>query len=164
VIALDFPGFGDSAKLPADALPNAAALADAVEREMNQLGIGDFHVAGYSSEPAFPSSSPPAAGSARSSRSPRRAGDSAGAGLPGDGADGGPHDGDPAGTRRDADDRVRPRPEPVLRHGTQPAWKLTRQDARQLLLNFANASAYEETVLASAFDIPPASTGSPAPC
>src|SRR4051794_25517400 len=27
VIALDFPGFGDSAKLSADALPNAAALA-----------------------------------------------------------------------------------------------------------------------------------------
>jgi pimeloyl-ACP methyl ester carboxylesterase len=33
-------------------------------------------------------------------------------------------------------------------------WKLTRQDARQLLLNFANAPAYEETVLAGMFDIP----------
>jgi pimeloyl-ACP methyl ester carboxylesterase len=33
-------------------------------------------------------------------------------------------------------------------------WKLTRQDARQLLLNFANAAAYEETVLAGMFDIP----------
>jgi pimeloyl-ACP methyl ester carboxylesterase len=33
-------------------------------------------------------------------------------------------------------------------------WKLTRQDARQLLLNFATAPAYEQTVLASAFDIP----------
>src|SRR3984893_16732415 len=29
VIALDFPGFGGSAKLPAHALPNAMALADA---------------------------------------------------------------------------------------------------------------------------------------
>jgi pimeloyl-ACP methyl ester carboxylesterase len=48
VIALDFPGFGGSVKLPADALPSAVALADAVEREMDQLGIGDFHVAGYS--------------------------------------------------------------------------------------------------------------------
>jgi len=48
VIVLDFPGFGGSAKLPADALPNAAALADAVAGEMDQLGIGDFHVAGYS--------------------------------------------------------------------------------------------------------------------
>jgi hypothetical protein len=33
-------------------------------------------------------------------------------------------------------------------------WKLTRQDARQLLLNFASAPAYEETVLASMVDIP----------
>jgi pimeloyl-ACP methyl ester carboxylesterase len=48
VIALDFPGFGGSAKLPADALASAVALADTVEREMDQLGIGDFHVAGYS--------------------------------------------------------------------------------------------------------------------
>jgi pimeloyl-ACP methyl ester carboxylesterase len=56
--------------------------------------------------------------------------------------------------RRDADDRVQPRPDPVLRHGTQPALEADRQDARQLLLNFANAPAYEETVLASMFDIP----------
>src|SRR5437773_1607857 len=48
VIALDLPGFGDSARLSADTLPNAAALADAVEHEMDQLGIADFHVAGYS--------------------------------------------------------------------------------------------------------------------
>jgi pimeloyl-ACP methyl ester carboxylesterase len=33
-------------------------------------------------------------------------------------------------------------------------WKLTRQDAGQLLLGFASAPAYEETVLASMFDIP----------
>jgi pimeloyl-ACP methyl ester carboxylesterase len=33
-------------------------------------------------------------------------------------------------------------------------WKLTWQDARHLLLNFASAPAYEQTVLASAFDIP----------
>jgi pimeloyl-ACP methyl ester carboxylesterase len=33
-------------------------------------------------------------------------------------------------------------------------WKLTRQDARQLLLNFAQAPAYQETVLASMADIP----------
>jgi pimeloyl-ACP methyl ester carboxylesterase len=48
VIALDFPGFGGSARLAAEILPNAVALADAVERETDQLGIGDFHVAGYS--------------------------------------------------------------------------------------------------------------------
>jgi pimeloyl-ACP methyl ester carboxylesterase len=33
-------------------------------------------------------------------------------------------------------------------------WKLPSQDSRQLLLNFATASAYEDTVLASMFDIP----------
>jgi pimeloyl-ACP methyl ester carboxylesterase len=48
VIALDLPGFGGSARLPAPALPNAVALADAVEHEMDELGIADFHVAGYS--------------------------------------------------------------------------------------------------------------------
>jgi pimeloyl-ACP methyl ester carboxylesterase len=33
-------------------------------------------------------------------------------------------------------------------------WKLTRQDARQLLLNFAHAPDYEETVLTAMFDVP----------
>src|SRR5947207_9628482 len=48
VIALDLPGFGGSAGLPADTLPDAVALAGAVEHEMDQLGIAGFHVAGYS--------------------------------------------------------------------------------------------------------------------
>jgi len=87
-----------------------------IEREMDQLGIGDFHVAGYSLG-ARVSLELATRGRIRSvvAIAPDGAGDSAGAGLPGDGADGGPHDGDPAGTRRGADDRVRPRPEPVLR-------------------------------------------------
>lgn len=42
----------------------------------------------------------------------------------------------------------------VQGHAARRPWQLTRQDARRLLLNFANASAYERTVLASAFDIP----------
>ena len=45
---MDFPGFGDSAALPAHVAPTAAELADAVEREMDELGVVDFHVAGYS--------------------------------------------------------------------------------------------------------------------
>jgi pimeloyl-ACP methyl ester carboxylesterase len=48
VIALDFPGFGDSAALPHGIEPTAAALADAVEQELDELGVADFHVAGYS--------------------------------------------------------------------------------------------------------------------
>jgi pimeloyl-ACP methyl ester carboxylesterase len=48
VIALDLPGFGDSAAFPAGVEPTAAALADAVEQELDDLGVPDFHVAGYS--------------------------------------------------------------------------------------------------------------------
>jgi pimeloyl-ACP methyl ester carboxylesterase len=48
VIALDFPGFGDSPSLPPGVVPTAAALADAVEQELDELGLADFHVAGYS--------------------------------------------------------------------------------------------------------------------
>jgi pimeloyl-ACP methyl ester carboxylesterase len=48
VIAVDLPGFGGSPQLPLGTLPTAAALADAVEREMDALGIAEFHVAGNS--------------------------------------------------------------------------------------------------------------------
>jgi len=48
VIALDLPGFGSSPELPRGTLPTAAALADAVEREMDAFGVTDFHVAGNS--------------------------------------------------------------------------------------------------------------------
>jgi pimeloyl-ACP methyl ester carboxylesterase len=48
VIALDLPGFGDSPALPAGVEPTAAALADAVEQQLDVLGVADFHVAGYS--------------------------------------------------------------------------------------------------------------------
>jgi pimeloyl-ACP methyl ester carboxylesterase len=48
VIALDLPGFGRAPALPAGVLPTAAAHADAVERQLDELGIADFHVAGYS--------------------------------------------------------------------------------------------------------------------
>jgi pimeloyl-ACP methyl ester carboxylesterase len=48
VITMDLPGFGGSPALPDGQLPTASALADAVERQMDELGIGDFHVAGNS--------------------------------------------------------------------------------------------------------------------
>jgi pimeloyl-ACP methyl ester carboxylesterase len=48
VVVLDLPGFGSAPALPAGVLPTASALADAVEREMDVLGIATFHVAGYS--------------------------------------------------------------------------------------------------------------------
>jgi pimeloyl-ACP methyl ester carboxylesterase len=48
VIALDFPGFGDAPALPQGVPSTAAALADAVERELDELGMADVHVAGSS--------------------------------------------------------------------------------------------------------------------
>jgi pimeloyl-ACP methyl ester carboxylesterase len=48
VIAIDLPGFGRSPALPGRALPTAANLAAAVERTLDDIGIGEYHVAGYS--------------------------------------------------------------------------------------------------------------------
>ena len=48
VIAFDLPGFGRSPGLPAGVTPTAAALADAIEGELDRLGVAQFHVAGYS--------------------------------------------------------------------------------------------------------------------
>jgi pimeloyl-ACP methyl ester carboxylesterase len=48
VIAFDLPGFGRSPALPPGVAPTAAALADAVERELDRLGVAQSHVAGYS--------------------------------------------------------------------------------------------------------------------
>ena len=48
VTALDLPGFGTEAPLPAGTLHTAKAVADAVERRLDELAIVDPHVAGYS--------------------------------------------------------------------------------------------------------------------
>jgi len=155
VIALDFPGFGGSAKLPADALPNAMALADAVEREMDRLEIGDFHVAGYS------------LGARVSLELATRGRICSVVAIAPDGL------GTPLERVYQATALMAGRsmatllaPVATLMTASGPGrslffgmersrpWKLTRQDARQLLLNFANAPAYEETVLATMFDIP----------
>jgi pimeloyl-ACP methyl ester carboxylesterase len=48
VIAFDLPGFGHSPSLPPGVTPTAAALADAIEGELDHLGVAAFHVAGYS--------------------------------------------------------------------------------------------------------------------
>ena len=48
VIAFDLPGFGRSPALPSGIAPTAAALADAIEGELDRLGVAQFHVAGYS--------------------------------------------------------------------------------------------------------------------
>lgn len=48
VIAIDLPGFGNSRPLPHGVAPTAANLAIAVESTLDQLGVGDYLVAGYS--------------------------------------------------------------------------------------------------------------------
>ena len=48
VIAFDLPGFGHSPALPPEVTPTAAALADAIQSELDRLGVAQFHVAGYS--------------------------------------------------------------------------------------------------------------------
>ncbi len=48
VIAIDLPGFGRSQALPGAVLPTAVNLGAAVERALDELGVGEYHVAGYS--------------------------------------------------------------------------------------------------------------------
>jgi len=48
VIAIDLPGFGRSAKLPGNVSPTAANLAASIENSLDELGVGAYHVAGYS--------------------------------------------------------------------------------------------------------------------
>jgi pimeloyl-ACP methyl ester carboxylesterase len=48
VIAVDLPGFGRSAALPGGEAPTAAALARAIAGLLDELGVGDAHVAGNS--------------------------------------------------------------------------------------------------------------------
>jgi pimeloyl-ACP methyl ester carboxylesterase len=45
---VDLPGFGRSPALPGDVSPTAVNLAVAVEAALDELGVGAFHVAGYS--------------------------------------------------------------------------------------------------------------------
>lgn len=48
VIAIDLPGFGRSRPLADGVPPSAANLAAAIERTLDDLGVEDYHVAGYS--------------------------------------------------------------------------------------------------------------------
>src|SRR5918993_5967672 len=48
VLAVDLPGFGHSAALPASIPPTPEALADAVEDEMGRAGFDTAHLAGNS--------------------------------------------------------------------------------------------------------------------
>lgn len=48
VIAIDLPGFGRSPALPRGVSPTAVNLAAAIQNTLDALGVGTYHVAGYS--------------------------------------------------------------------------------------------------------------------
>lgn len=155
VIALDLPGFGDSPELPAHVEPTAAALADAVERAMDDLRITDFHVAGYSLG-ARVALELAARGRVRSvvAISPD------GLGTPMERI----YQAIALMGGRSLASLLAPIATPLTATGAGRAlffaiersrpWRLTAKDARHLLLNFANAPAYRDTVRTTMFDVP----------
>src|SRR5256885_1279110 len=48
VVAVDLPGFGASAPLPPEVSRTVPSLVDAVERQLDALGLESVHVAGNS--------------------------------------------------------------------------------------------------------------------
>jgi pimeloyl-ACP methyl ester carboxylesterase len=155
VIVVDLPGFGNSPALPDHVLPTAGALADAVENQMDQLGVAGFHVAGYSlgARVALELAS---RGRARSVVA-----------IAPDGL------GTPLERIYQAFALMSGRLlatmfAPIATELTATGagrslffamersrpWRLTADDARHLLLNFANSPGYEETVRATMFDVP----------
>jgi len=155
VIALDLPGFGGSPPLPAQIEPTAAALADAVECDMDELGVDDFHVAGYS-----------LGARVALELATRRRIRSVVAIAP-DGLGTPPeriYQAMALMSGRSLATLLAPIASQLTATGAgrtlffgmerSRPWRLTADDARHLLLNFANAPAYEETVRAAMHDVP----------
>jgi pimeloyl-ACP methyl ester carboxylesterase len=152
VIAIDLPGFGRSPALPGGVSPTAVNLAAAIERTLDALGIGSYHVAGYSLGARVAIQ---LAGSGRVRSLIAIAPDGLGtpvermqgfvAGLAGRGVAMAlaPVDGwFPAGRS-------------VFFAGTRSLpWQIAPADAKQLLADFADAPAFEATNWASLFDMP----------
>ncbi len=147
VIAIDLPGFGGSPALPWTVLPTAANLADAVTATLDQLGIDEYHVAGYSLGARVAIQ---LAESSRVRSVVAIAPD--GLGTPLErvlgfvalvaGSGGQRH-------RRTAAGRS------VFFAGSRSLpWQLAPADARELLTGYAGAPAYESTNWASMFDWP----------
>jgi len=155
VIAVDLPGFGGSPALPEDVVPTAAALADAVEVELDELGVAEFHVAGYS-----------LGGRVGLELATRGRARSVVAIAP-DGLGTPPERIFQAAALmagRMLATLLAPVAAPLTATGlgrslffamerSRP-WQLSADDARHLLLNFASSPSYEKTVRASMFDVP----------
>jgi pimeloyl-ACP methyl ester carboxylesterase len=136
-------------------LPTASVLADAIEAEMNALGVERFHVAGYSlgARVAFE-----LATRARVLSVVAIAPD--GLGTPAERV----YQAMALMTGRVVARMMSPFAGPLTRTGAGRSlfftgersrpWRLSAQDSRQLLLDFANAPAYGTTVLATVLDVP----------
>jgi pimeloyl-ACP methyl ester carboxylesterase len=155
VIALDLPGFGSASPLPTQIAPTAVALADAVEREMDDLGISDFHVAGYS------------LGARVALQLATRGRVRSVVAIAPDGLGTPPeriYQALALMSGRLMATLLAPIATPLTATGAGRStffamersrpWRLTPNDARSLLLNFATAPAYEKTVWATMFDVP----------
>ena len=155
VIAFDLPGFGRSPTLPLGVTPTAAALADAVERELDRLGVAQFHVAGYSLG-ARVALELATRGRTRSviAIAPD------GLGTPLERL----HQAAALLTGRTLAMLLAPIARPLTATGAGRSlffamersrpWQLPADDAGQLLLDFAQAPAYLQTVQASMVDVP----------
>jgi pimeloyl-ACP methyl ester carboxylesterase len=155
VIAIDLPGFGHSPGLPAGVTPTAAALADAVEGELDRLGVVQFHVAGYS------------LGARVALELATRGRTHSVIAIAPDGL-GTPlerlHQAAALLTGRTLAMLLAPIAAQVAATGAGRSlffamersrpWQLPADDAGQLLLDFAQAPGYLETVRASMFDVP----------
>ena len=152
IIAVDLPGFGRSPALPGGTSPTAANLATAVQLTLDELGLGAYHVAGYSLGARVAIQ---LAGSDRVRSVIAIAPD--GLGTPLERLQGfvamlagrgvamalAPVDGwFPAGRS-------------LFFAGTRSLpWQIAPADAKQLLADFADSPAYEATNWASLFDMP----------
>jgi pimeloyl-ACP methyl ester carboxylesterase len=155
VIALDLPGFGGSPSLPPGVAPTAAVLADAVERELDRLGVGQFHVAGYSLGARVALE---LAIRGRTQSVIAIAPD--GLGTPLERV----HQAATLMSGRALATLLAPHAPQVAATGAGRSlffamersrpWQLPAEDARQLLLDFAEAPGYLETVKASMADVP----------
>jgi pimeloyl-ACP methyl ester carboxylesterase len=155
VILLDLPGFGRSPALAPGVLPTASALADAVEAELDALGVASFHVAGYSlgARIAFE-----LATRARVLSVIAIAPD--GLGTPVERV----YQAAALMTGRFVATMMAPFAGRLTRSGAGRSlffagersrpWRLSAQDSRQLLLDFAQAPAYTATVAATVVDAP----------
>jgi len=154
VIVVDLPGFGDAPALPPGVLPTAAALADAIEQQQDQLGLTTVHLAGYSLG-ARVSLELASRGRARSvvAIAPD------GLGTPLERV----YETMSLLGRHFFANVLAPVAKEVTSTGAGRAaffgsdrsrpWQLTPVDAHELLLSFANSPAYVETVLTGMYDV-----------